>query len=175
MGKTIVNGNAEPTRRFVNADRHQCQCGGQLQKFDENSSSQTAYCSRCNEYSLILRPAYETQVIHLNLFGTIRGNAAYQRPYSDMERAEELVVCLVMDVWPNWATIDQFSIYSSDHLGALQHALRSGCTAYDFDRVQGDGSAITNLVRCVSTQPYGRVDFDHGLAFAKSSRLHKRR
>jgi hypothetical protein len=41
----------------------------------------------------------------------------------------------------------------------LQHAVRCGCTAYELDRVMGDGPAITNLVRLFPRQPYGPVEF----------------
>lgn len=99
------------------------------------------------------------QVIHLADFHVKRGDAAGQRPLDDRSMAQRLVECLVDDVWPSPATIVDFGIDSPQHLGALQHAVRSGCTAYDLDRVMGDGPAITRLVRGFAQQPYGHVEF----------------
>ena len=52
-----------------------------------------------------------------------------------------------------------YGIDSKRHLGALQHAVRAGVTAYDLDRVMGDGPAITRLVRSVPYHPYADVEF----------------
>lgn len=37
--------------------------------------------------------------------------------------------------------------------------MHAGCTAYDLDRVMGDGPAITQLIRAVPDQPYPFVEF----------------
>ncbi len=67
--------------------------------------------------------------------------------------------CLRNDVWPSPATIVDFGIDTARHLGALQNAVRFGFTAYELDRVMGDGSAITKLVNATPKQPYGFVEF----------------
>ena len=133
-----------------------CRCGGPLRIVDVQETSATAYCTHCQHYSLCVT---RLEVIHLADFHVKRGNAPVQRPFDDVSMAERLVHCLLRDVWPSPATVVDFGIASPEHLGALQHAVRSGCTAYDLDRVIGDGPAITQLVRSFGRQPYGPVEF----------------
>ena len=73
--------------------------------------------------------------------------------------AERLVECLVSDEWPSPATVADFGIDSSAHYMALKHAVRTGITAYELDRVMGDGPAITQLVQGVPSQPCRFVRF----------------
>lgn len=88
-----------------------------------------------------------------------RGDGPCQRPMNDLRMAQQLFECLIWDVWPSPTTIVDFGIDSSAHLAALQYAARSGITAYDLDRVLGDGPAITRLVRSVPDQPDMSIQF----------------
>jgi len=82
-----------------------------------------------------------------------------KRPLHDMGMAERLANCLDLDVWPSPAIVLDFGIASHRHFGALQHAVRNGITAYELDRVVGDGAALTRLIQAVPGQPYGEVVF----------------
>ena len=66
---------------------------------------------------------------------------------------------LALDELPSPAAVVDYGIDSLDHLGALQHAIATGVTVYDLDRVMGDGPAITRLVRNVPDQPYPDISF----------------
>ena len=136
-----------------------CQCGGPIGLVDSNGQSCTGWCRTCEHYSLVLYHRREPVVIFLEDCHLKRGNASDQRPLGDLAMAIALVECLVDDVWPSPATIVDFGIDTPRHLGALQQAIRFGYTAYDLNRVMGDGPAITKLVNAMPRQPYGFVAF----------------
>ena len=128
-------------------------------QIDAYGSSSTIQCLCCDGYSLVVDLPNLHACIYLSDFGLKRGNAPHQRPLDDFRMAQQLVKCLVSDCWPSPATIVDFGIDSSSHLGALQAVVHAGCTAYDLDRVMGDGPAITQLIRAVPDQPYPFVEF----------------
>jgi hypothetical protein len=132
---------------------------GNFRQVDAYGCSSTVKCLCCSGYSLVVALPTLHARIHLSDFGLKRGNAPHQRPLDDFRMAEQLVKCLVFDRWPSPATIVDFGIDSSSHLGALQAVVHAGCTAYDLDRVMGDGPAITQLIRAVPDQPYPFVEF----------------
>ena len=136
-----------------------CKCGGQLRIVNSHGTSATTFCPECGHYSLCVLRRGHCHVIHLAGFHLRRGDAPGQRPLDDLSMARRLVQCLIDDIWPSPATIVDFGIDSPQHLGALQHAVRSGCTAYDLDRVMGDGPAITHLMHSFGRHPYCRVEF----------------
>lgn len=136
-----------------------CECGGGLEVIDGFESSSTTQCQTCGLYSLIIRHPRFQQLILLSDFHLKRGDGPERRPLTDRSMATRLVECLVRDEWPSYATVVDFGIDGSSHLGALQFAVRSGVTAYDLDRVLGDGRAITQLVRSIPGQPYGAIEF----------------
>ena len=150
-------------RKLATTLRQPCRCGGQLKKFDAYQTSCTGICSNCGGYSLIVMHADEPRVIPLRRFGIIRRNAVGQTPIRDTGSAKELVECFDLDVWPSWPTIEIYGIKSSEHYCALQCAYWCGCTVYDFDRVRGDGNAITELVQSVSSNTYDHVVFQYPL------------
>ena len=139
---------------------HVCSCGGEFQPMDASGHSFTAVCETCQRGSLIIEHPNFGLVIPLADFHLKRGDEGDQRPLRDLGMATRLVECLVYDQWPSSATIVDFGIESRSHLGALQHAVRAGITAYDLDRVLGDGPAITALVRGVPGQPYRYIEFE---------------
>ena len=139
---------------------HVCSCGGELQRVDASGHSQTTLCKKCRYCSLIVHhPNFELCIL-LADFHLKRGDLDGQRPLGDLGMATHLVDCLTHDVWPSPATIVDFGIDTPRHLGALQHAVGAGITAYDLDRVMGDGLALTPLIRSVPDQPYGNVEFE---------------
>ena len=158
-GKTVNRDRTTTDSETTSMDTPKCQCGGPLRLVDENGTSRTVRCTDCGHCSLVLGWPETNPVIFLRDFHFKRGDAADQRPFSDLTMATRLVRCLDEDAWPARATVTDFGIESDAHLGALQHAARCGRSAYDFDRVMGDGPAITRLVRSVPEQPFGRVEF----------------
>lgn len=77
----------------------------------------------------------------------------------DLSEPIDLVKTLVEDERPEPDVVQLYGIESRDHYKALQFAVLGGVTAYDLEIVQGDGEAITALVRCVFPQPYSFVRF----------------
>lgn len=136
-----------------------CQCGGELEFIDRFELSSTTQCRMCGLYSLFMGHPRFRQVILLTDFHLKRGDGPEQRALTDLSMATQLVECLVRDIWPSYATVVDFGIDRSSHLGALQFAVRNGVTAYDLDRVLGDGPAIGQLVRSIPGQPYGQIEF----------------
>ena len=139
--------------------KHFCTCGGELRVFDTYGSSKTAACTCCKCCWLLIEHPDFAASIALADFHVKRGQGPSQRPLDETAMATRLVNDLVWDRWPSPATVVDYGIDSSRHLGALQHAVRAGVTAYDLDRVMGDGPAITRLVRSVPYQPYADVEF----------------
>ncbi|WP_437191146.1 hypothetical protein [Planctomicrobium sp. SH527] len=137
-----------------------CDCGGILHPVDHRNQSATLACSACGRCYLKSNLPEFGELIPLRDFHLKRGDGPGQRPTNDMRMAQQLFECLVWDVWPSPATIADFGIDSSRHLTALQYAARSGITAYDLDRVLGDGPAITRLVRSVLDQSDRSVQFE---------------
>ena len=73
--------------------------------------------------------------------------------------AQRLVECLKNGSEPSPASRADFGIEERAHLRALKHAVQSGITAYDLDRVMGDGPAITALTQGIPGQPEPNIEF----------------
>ena len=136
-----------------------CDCGEEFDVLDASGDSATMCCHHCSRDVLCIRHPDFHATIPLRGFSRRRGGRPEQRPLADLSMAEALVDALILDAWPSPATVLDFGIDSAEHLGALQHAVRTGITAYDLDRVLGDGQAITQLVRSIPDQPYHEVTF----------------
>ena len=136
-----------------------CRCGAPVRIIDIYGSSATVYCSKCERYSLGIDRAGERRLVFLSDFHVKRGDGADQRPLYDLEMATELVQCLEDDLWLPPEIVAVFGVTTDRHLRALQHAECCGCTAYDLDRVMGDGRAISELVYWAPGQPFGSVEF----------------
>ena len=138
--------------------RH-CPCGGTLAEVDRFEQSQTVACRVCARAMLLIDAPPIRASIPLCDFHLKRGSVPHGRPLDDLTMATGLFRDLAFDCWPSPAAILDFGIESSAHLGALQHGVHEGVTAYDLDRVLGDGPAITELVRSIPLQPYPFVVF----------------
>ncbi len=162
---TLRNGPHEPQTRIGNSgnglrDESICpHCQGRARKLDSFADSQTIRCGQCLQCALVKSSPLVRTVIPLRSFHLMRGVGSMLRPLHDMVMAEELVECLKNDRWPSKATTLDFGIATPSHLGALQSAHWGGCNVYDFDRVLGDGKAITQLVHAVQEQRYPNVRF----------------
>ncbi len=137
-----------------------CNCGGHLVTLDSAGHSTTKTCQSCFRSQLVIEHPRCRRTISLRVFRHRRGNREHQRSLTDHSMAEGLVRSLQLDEWPSNATVIEFGIASPAHLRALQHAVRAGVTAYDLDRVMGDGIAITRLVQGVPGQPCPEVTFE---------------
>ena len=136
------------------------ECEAPMTVLDASGTSETLQCVACHRCYLVTNGASGQVSIALRDFHLRRGDGDEQRPLSDLAMAEQLVQDLRADRWPSSATVIDFGIGSPVHLGALQHAVACGVTAYELDRVLGDGAAITALVQSVLQQPYPEVTFD---------------
>ena len=122
--------------------------------------SLTAQCRECSRCSLVITSPTVRQIVSLSQFHCRWGNGSNERVLDVRPLAIHLVDSLILDLWPSVATTVDWGIDSANHLGALQHAVVFGITAYDLDRVLGDGRAITALIRGVPRQPYREVVFE---------------
>jgi hypothetical protein len=67
--------------------------------------------------------------------------------------------CLLDDVWPTAAAIQDFGLKSAEHYGALQYAVRyKGVSVQDLDDALGCGPALTELI--TRGNPYHGVKFE---------------
>ena len=140
---------------------HKCSCGGSLESVDTHLQSLTARCTSCQRCMLIVsdsRLGIEASIA-LRDFHLKRGDGPQQRPLSDLGMATRLVDCLFLDLWPTPAMVVDYGIDTAEHSAALQCAVCKGVTAYDLDRVIGDGPAITQLVQAVPDQIYPHIQF----------------
>jgi len=65
---------------------------------------------------------------------------------------------LLLDMWPRPAAIVDFGIDSTDHLGALQHAVKhDGVTVEQLNDALGSGKKLNALIK--ADNPYGHVKF----------------
>ena len=139
--------------------RPQCHCGAFTICLDANRYSETRACPACAHCYLSIQNLAIQVWIPLRDFHLKRGVGSEKRPIDDLRMATRLVDCLLNDQWPSMATMVDFGIDSPAHYGALQCAVLAGITAYELDRVMGDGPAITRLIRSVPGQAYGAVQF----------------
>lgn len=71
---------------------------------------------------------------------------------------QNLFDSLCLDVWPRNAAIVDFGLDSTEHYGALQHAVKhDGVTAQQLDDALGDGPKLTALIE--EDNPYYGVAF----------------
>lgn len=140
-------------------ENHMCGCGSRLEQVDAAGNSATMRCTVCKRCTLVVDHPRFDLYIGLSDFHIKRGNKDGQRSLGERGMATRLVQCLGSDEWPSPATALDFGIDSSEHYLALQHAVRQGITAYDLDRVMGDGPAITQMVHGVPNQPCRFVRF----------------
>ena len=137
-----------------------CGCGGSLKLVDAHRGSKTLQCTTCKLCTLEVRHHELKLSIALRDFHLKRGDDPAQRPLSDTSMASGLIECLHKGTRPSMATIVDFGIDSKQHFVALQNAMIHGITAYDLDRVLGDGPAITWLVNgaCRNKRPQVRFE-----------------
>lgn len=142
------------TSTQTNHETHRnCNCGLLIER-DQRGHALTLACPICRRcWLLVLQPHFQAGIA-LRDFHRKRGDGPYQRPLDELSMATKLVEHLVLDTWPSGAAVIDWGIETGSHYGALQHAVRSGVTEYELDRVLGDGPAITRLVRAVPEQPY---------------------
>ena len=139
-----------------------CSCGGELHEIDRSGPSATACCEACQEFFLLLavNDPPKRVPIQLRQFDQRRGDGPGRRPLDDLGMAKRLKQDLFLDLWPSLATTTDFGIRDTEHYAALKEAVFRGVTAYELDRVLGDGQAITQLVRATAGDSYPHVEFE---------------
>jgi hypothetical protein len=136
-----------------------CLCGEEVVKLDDSRHSSTMCCPRCRHGVLVINhPDFRVTIVLVD-FCRKRGDGPQQRPLDDLQIADSLVDSLVMEQWPSAAVVLSFGIESPQHYDALAHAVCIGISAYDLDRVQGDGRALTCLTRSLPGQPHPNIKF----------------
>jgi hypothetical protein len=126
---------------------------------DTSGGSSTLQCINCKLCSLeIWQPEFALS-ISLRDFHLKRGDGPDQRPLCDLSMASELVECLRTLNRPSLATLVDFGIDHSLHYAALRKAVLAGVSAYDLDRVLGDGPAITALVNGALGRKHAQVQY----------------
>jgi hypothetical protein len=72
---------------------------------------------------------------------------------------QQLIECCQLDVWPGRATVIDFGIKTSSHLGALQYAIREELvTPQELDAAMGKGDKLTEIAQR-GENPYRFVTF----------------
>jgi hypothetical protein len=72
---------------------------------------------------------------------------------------EQLIDAVLLDAWPGKAAIVDFGIDSTEHLGALQYAIKFGeVTPQELDAAMGNGAKLTEIVQR-GENPYRDVTF----------------
>jgi hypothetical protein len=72
---------------------------------------------------------------------------------------QQLIECCQLDVWPSKATVIDFGIKTSSHLGALQYAIREELvTPHELDAAMGKGDKLTEIAQR-GENPYRFVTF----------------
>lgn len=130
-----------------------CQCDAATETVDGFLDSVTVRCVTCGRARLIARHANYELVIPLRNFHRTRGPKSGQRRFDDWSMAINVWRCLVDLSQPSPAAIVDFGIRSRAHFDALRHAVHHGVSAYELDRVLGDGPALTQLVNGIPNQP----------------------
>ncbi len=136
-----------------------CECEGETEDVDSFLESRTVRCVACRRATLVARHANYELVIPLRSFHRTRGSKSGQRRFDDWSMATNLWRCLVDLKQPSPAAVVDFGIRSRAHFDALRHAVRQGISAYELDRVLGDGPAITQLVNGIPEQPELGIQF----------------
>lgn len=141
-------------RNNMTGDKQQstCRCGGSYDVIDSYRSSSTISCRECGHASLVITQPNVAMTIHLVDFHVKRGPKPDQRPIDDLKMAKDLWLQLTFDTWPSPAACVDFGIQTAEHYLALRHVVLEGISAYELDRVMGDGRAITSLVRGILKQ-----------------------
>ncbi|MDC0935063.1 hypothetical protein OAS39_02170 [Pirellulales bacterium] len=138
-----------------------CTCGGRLDGIDSFGRSSTAQCDQCSDCFLVVADGSgDPAVILLRTFNQRRGEGPARRRLDDRGKAERLIAALTVDGWPSPGEVVDFGIRSSLNYDALQSAIRLGVSSYELDRVQGDGKAISELIRAVTPDPLLHVEFE---------------
>ena len=75
------------------------------------------------------------------------------------ELAQHLYDSLALDTWPRPAAVIDWGIDTPSHLGALQHAIKSGATAADLDDACGSGERINALIAKFNFGRYPDITF----------------
>ncbi len=87
----------------------------------------------------------------------LQPNGQQDRPIRPL--TQELIECCQLDVWPGMATVVDFGIDSSSHLGALQFAIREQLvTPQELDTAMGNGQKLTEIAQR-GENPYRFVTF----------------
>jgi len=136
-----------------------CLCGGEVVTVDTLRYSTTLCCPHCGHGVLVINhPDFRVAIVLVD-FCRKRGDRPQRRPLDDWQLADSLVDSLVMVQWPSAAVVLSFGIESPNHYDALLHAVQVGVSAYDLDRVQSDGRALTCLTRSLPGQPHPKIRF----------------
>ncbi len=173
---TTQNRSVAAWRNMTTQNHTVCHCGGRLRWIDTHKSSVTAQCRRCRYCSLVVGSSGCRQVIRLADFHLKRGDGSGQRRLAEITTAEHIAACVAEKEWPSQGALVYYGIDSGAHLDALHHAVTNGITAYDLDRVEGDGPAITKLVHSVSGQFWKFIAFSTAFdGYAEMIALNARR
>ncbi len=156
----MQSGRYFPKRVMKRIDvNSKCRCGCSLEILDGRGWSVTVRCRECSRCSLVIASPTVRLIVALSNFHCRCGDGSDEQSLIVRPLATRLLDSLILDQWPSGATTVDWGIDSASHLGALQHAVLCGITAYDLDRVLGDGPAITALTRGVPRQPYREIVF----------------
>ena len=131
-----------------------CDCGANFAMIDREGHSATWQCEKCRCCLFTSDDPNRSFTVWIPQFQLKRGSGVGQRPIDDHSMAKSLIQRLDRYVAPTPAMEIEYGIDTYTHFVALRFAVQAGITAYDLDRVAGDGPAITCLVQSVPDQPF---------------------
>jgi hypothetical protein len=137
--------------------RELCKCGGEYGVIHQSWRASTVRCKRCGDCAV----GVELQlVLPLRRFHQRLEDGHCFRPLDDIKFAEDFWLTIAMDRWPSPAQAVDFGIENESHFRGMRFAIESGVSAYVFDRVMGDGPAITSLVASLPRSPFRQTVFE---------------
>lgn len=138
----------------------QCECGGIPETIGQQQFSQVQHCPDCHACELDIDTGDLRGSIPLRHFYQVRLEDPDSRSPDEIgEAARHLFKSLILDLWPEEVVCEAYGIRTTEELGTLQLFTKLGITDAEFDRLLGEGDALTMLAASLPHQPYGEVRF----------------
>lgn len=138
-----------------------CECGGSLEVIGACPTSHVDHCSKCNECTLDIHTGDFSARVPLALFFKTRLELRNGHPVDNvMQAATKLHEALMQNQQPIELIGMLYGVKDPEHFEALQALALAGLTEVEFDRLMGDGVALSKLTTSLPNSPYSQVQFE---------------
>lgn len=138
-----------------------CECGGPLEVIGACPTSHVDHCSNCNECTLDIHTDDFSARAPLALFFKTRLELKNGHPINDVMHApKKLFEALMQNQQPVELIGMLYGIKDPEHFEALQALALSGLTEVEFDRLMGDGVALSKLTTSLPNSTYSQLKFE---------------